>query len=86
MDMSGQLHATHLHLVPRSKNAWSYTSTPHYALMAWCSVEKAQRQLYLFLAFFFIIIIIIIFFFFFFFFFFFMFLGLQFRFFTADCA
>jgi hypothetical protein len=28
------------------KNAWSYTSTPLYAFMAWCSV-KAQRQLYL---------------------------------------
>jgi hypothetical protein len=36
---------THLHLVPRSKNEWSYTSTPQYALMAWCSV-KAQGQLY----------------------------------------
>jgi hypothetical protein len=28
------------------KNAWSYTSTPQYAFMAWCSVE-AQGQLYL---------------------------------------
>jgi len=27
------------------KNAWSYTSTPQYAMM-WCSV-KAQGQLYL---------------------------------------
>jgi hypothetical protein len=32
---------THLHLVPRSKNEWSYTSTPQYAFMAWCLV-KAQ--------------------------------------------
>jgi hypothetical protein len=24
---------THLHLVPRSKNEWSYTSTPQYAFM-----------------------------------------------------
>jgi len=32
--------------VPRSKNAWSYTSTPPYAFMTWCSV-KAQGQLYL---------------------------------------
>jgi hypothetical protein len=31
---------THLHLEPRSKNAWSYTSTPQYAFMAWCSVKK----------------------------------------------
>jgi len=37
---------THLHLVPRSKNKWSYTSTPQYDFMAWCSV-KAQGQLYL---------------------------------------
>jgi hypothetical protein len=26
---------------------WSYTSTPQYAFMAWCSV-KAQGQLYFF--------------------------------------
>jgi hypothetical protein len=39
---------THLHLVPRSKNEWSYTSTPQYVLMAWCSVE-AQGQLHLYL-------------------------------------
>jgi hypothetical protein len=25
---------THFHLVQRSKNAWSYTSTPHYVFMA----------------------------------------------------
>jgi hypothetical protein len=31
---------THLHLVPRSKNEWSYTSTPQYAFMAWCLVKK----------------------------------------------
>jgi hypothetical protein len=37
---------THLHLVPRSKNEWIYTSTPQYAFMAWCSVE-AQGHLYL---------------------------------------
>jgi hypothetical protein len=29
------------------KNVWSYTSTPQHAFMAWCSVKKAQRQLYL---------------------------------------
>jgi len=28
------------------KNVWSYTSTPQYAFMGWCSVT-AQRQLYL---------------------------------------
>jgi hypothetical protein len=39
---------THLHLMPRSKDEWSYTSTPQYAFMAWCSV-KAQGQLYLYL-------------------------------------
>jgi len=31
---------THAQLVPRSKNAWSYTSTPQYAFMAWCLVKK----------------------------------------------
>jgi hypothetical protein len=34
---------THLRLVPRSKNAWSYTSTPQYAFMAWCSVRKSTE-------------------------------------------
>jgi hypothetical protein len=36
---------THLHLVPRSENEWSYTSTPQYAFMVWCLV-KGQGQLY----------------------------------------
>jgi len=40
---------THLHLVPKSKNAWNYTSTPQYAFMAWYLV-KAQEQLYLYFA------------------------------------
>jgi len=35
--------------VPRSKNAWSYISTPQYTLMAWCSVKNAQGQLYIYL-------------------------------------
>jgi hypothetical protein len=39
---------THLHLVPRSKNEWNYTSTTQYALMVWLSV-KAQGQLYVYL-------------------------------------
>jgi len=30
---------THLHLV-KSKNEWSYTSTPQYASLEWCSVKK----------------------------------------------
>jgi hypothetical protein len=30
-------------------NVWSYTSSPQYALTAWCSV-KAQGQLYLYFA------------------------------------
>jgi hypothetical protein len=33
--------------VPRSKNVWSYTATPKYTFMAWCSV-KARGQLQLF--------------------------------------
>jgi hypothetical protein len=36
------------HLVPGSKNEWTYTSTPQYAFMAWCSV-KGQGQLYLYI-------------------------------------
>jgi hypothetical protein len=31
----------------KNKNAWSYTSTPQYAFMAWCSI-KAQGQIYLY--------------------------------------
>jgi hypothetical protein len=34
-------------LVPRSKNAWNYTSTPQYVFIAWCSVKETQGQLYL---------------------------------------
>jgi heme/copper-type cytochrome/quinol oxidase subunit 4 len=32
-----------LHLVPKSKNEWSYTSTPQYALMAWCLVKQRDN-------------------------------------------
>jgi hypothetical protein len=34
---------TQLHLVPRSKNAWIYTTTPQYAFMAWCLVKKKAQ-------------------------------------------
>jgi len=30
---------TYLHLVPRSRNPWSSTSTPPYAFIAWCSIK-----------------------------------------------
>jgi len=30
---------THLHLVPRSKNEWSYTSTPQYVFMVWWLIK-----------------------------------------------
>jgi hypothetical protein len=40
---------THIHLVPRLENEWSYTSTPQYEFMAWCSVKEAQGQLYFYL-------------------------------------
>jgi hypothetical protein len=33
--------------MPRSKNAWSYTSTPQYSFMALYSVKKVQGELYL---------------------------------------
>jgi hypothetical protein len=35
--------------VPRSKNAWSYTSTPPIPLHGVVLRKKAQRQLYLYL-------------------------------------
>jgi hypothetical protein len=41
-----KLPTTYLHLVPRSTNGWSYTSTPQYAFTAWGSV-KAQGHLHL---------------------------------------
>jgi hypothetical protein len=34
---------THLHLVPRSKNAWSYSSTPQYAFIAWFLVKHRDN-------------------------------------------
>jgi VCBS repeat-containing protein len=30
---------THLHIVTRSKNEWSYTSAPQYAFMAWYLIK-----------------------------------------------
>jgi hypothetical protein len=30
---------THLHPMQRSKNEWSYTSTPRLAFMVWCLVR-----------------------------------------------
>jgi hypothetical protein len=30
---------THLHLMPRSKEWWSYTSTRWHVLMAWCVIK-----------------------------------------------
>jgi len=35
------IFALDLHLLPRSKKEWSYTSTPLHAFIAWCLV-KAQ--------------------------------------------
>jgi hypothetical protein len=35
---------TRLHLAPRSKNAWSYTSILQYAFMALCSVYKKKHR------------------------------------------
>jgi hypothetical protein len=32
--------------VPRSKNEWSYTSTPPYAIMACCSVKVKVQSPY----------------------------------------
>jgi hypothetical protein len=36
---------THLNLVPRSNNEWSYTSTPQYAFMAWCHMITYHSSL-----------------------------------------
>jgi hypothetical protein len=30
--------------MPRAKDECSYTSTPQYAFMAWCSVKKKHRD------------------------------------------
>jgi len=40
---------THLHPVPRSKNAWSYTSTPNTPSWRGAQLRKAQGQLYIYL-------------------------------------
>jgi hypothetical protein len=37
------LFYTHIHLVLRSKNVWSYNSTPQYTLMAWCLVNHRDN-------------------------------------------
>jgi hypothetical protein len=34
---------THLHIVSRSKNEWSYTSTPQYVFMAWYLVKHRDN-------------------------------------------
>jgi hypothetical protein len=31
------------------KNAWSYTSPPQYASLAWCSFKKVQGHIYIYL-------------------------------------
>jgi hypothetical protein len=36
----GMKLTTHLHLVPKSKNAWSYTSTPQYASSRGAQLKK----------------------------------------------
>jgi hypothetical protein len=38
-----QVQATHLHLVPRSKYAWSYTSTPQYIFTTWCLLKHRDN-------------------------------------------
>jgi hypothetical protein len=35
---------THLHLLPKSKNEWSYTSIPQYTFMAWFSVKRNKKS------------------------------------------
>jgi hypothetical protein len=40
---------TRLHPVPRSENAWSYTSTPQYVFMAWCLVKHRDNFTFTFI-------------------------------------
>jgi hypothetical protein len=40
---------THLYLVPRSIMCGAVPPLPQYVFMAWCSVKKVQRQLFLYL-------------------------------------
>jgi len=40
---------THLHLVLRSMNEWSYTSAPQYAFMTWCLVKHRDNFTFTFL-------------------------------------
>jgi len=35
---------THLHLMPRSKNAWIIIPLPQHTFMAWCSVKKKKKS------------------------------------------
>jgi len=37
----------HLHLVPRLKNAWNYTSTHQYTFMAWCLVKHRDNSTFI---------------------------------------
>jgi hypothetical protein len=41
---------THLHLVLRSKNTWSYTSTPQYVFMVWCLVKHRYNFIHILLS------------------------------------
>jgi hypothetical protein len=43
---------THLHLQPRSRNAWSYTPLPQYVFMAWCLVKHRDNFTFTFILFF----------------------------------
>jgi len=41
---------THLQLLRRSKNVWSYAFTPQYVLMVWCLVKHRDNfTFYLFM-------------------------------------
>jgi hypothetical protein len=40
---------THLHLVQRSRNAWSYTTLPQYVFIAWCLVKFRHNTTFTYL-------------------------------------
>jgi hypothetical protein len=41
--------ADHSHLVPKSKNKWSYTSIPQYVLMAWYLVKHRDNFTFIYI-------------------------------------
>jgi hypothetical protein len=43
----GMKLTTHLHIVPKTKNEWSYTSTTQYAFIVWCLIKHRDNFTFL---------------------------------------